>query len=119
MVEQVKWSVAFDSAKTEKEEPMKYFGRIYKIVGMLASLVAKTVADVNPKTIMTLTSDYEMEKRTILYYEDVNRAEIESIIRQRHLRLPASNGKNMGQALFSSGAARGGRAGRGRHRSKR
>ena len=66
---------------------------------------------------MTLTSDYEMEERTILYHEDVTRAEIESITRQRHLRLPASKGKNVGQALFSNGATRGGRAGRGRHRS--
>ena len=95
---------------------MKYFGRIDKIVGVLASLgVAKTVADVNREIIMTLTSDYEMEERTTLYREDVTRSEIESIIRQRHLRLPASKGKNVGQALFSNGAARGGPAGRGRH----
>ena len=39
MAEQVKWSAAFDSAKMEKgEEPMKYFGRIDKIDGVLASL---------------------------------------------------------------------------------
>ena len=116
---QVKWSVAFDSARMEKgEEPMKYFGRIDKIVGVLALLgLAKTVADVNRMIIMTLKSDYEMEERTILYREDVTRAKIESIIRQRHLRLPASKGKNVGQALFPNGAARGGRAGRSRHRS--
>ena len=55
---------------------MKYFGRIVQIVGVLASLgVAKTVADVNRKIIMTLTSDYEMDERTILYREDVTRAE--------------------------------------------
>ena len=82
MAEQVKWSVVLDSAKMEKgEEPMKYFGRIDKIVGVLASLgVAKTVVDANREIIMTLTSDYEMEERTILYREDVTRAEIESII---------------------------------------
>ena len=82
MAEQVKWSVAFDSAKMEKgQEPIKYFGRIDEIVEVLASLgVAKTVADVNRKIIMPLTSDYEMEERTILYREDVTRAEIESII---------------------------------------
>ena len=101
MAEQVKWSVAFDSAKMEKgEEPMKYFGRIDKIVGVLASLgVVKSVADVNRKIIMTLTSDYEIEERTILYREDVTRAEIESIIQQRYLRRPATKGKDMGQAL--------------------
>ena len=86
---------------------------------MLASLgVAKTVADFNHKIIMTLTSDYEIEERTISYREDVTRAEIESTIRQRHLRLPASMGKNVGQDLFSNEATRGGRAGRGRQISK-
>ena len=82
MAEQVKWSVAFDSAKMEKgEEPIKYFGRIDKIVGVFASLgVVKTVADVNRKIIMTPTSDYEMEERTILYREGVTRAEIESCL---------------------------------------
>ena len=85
---------------------------------MLASLgVGKTVADVNHKIIMTLTYDYEMEGRTILHDEDVTRAEIESIIRQRHLHLPVSKGKNVGQVVFSNWATRGGRAGRGRHRS--
>ena len=62
MAEQVKCSVAFDSAKMEKrEEPMKYFGRIDKIVGVLASLgVVQTVAEVNSKIILTLTLDYEI-----------------------------------------------------------
>ena len=60
VAEQVKWSVAFDSAKMEGEEPMKYFGRIDKIVGVHASLgVVKTVADVNRKIVMSPTSDYE------------------------------------------------------------
>ena len=98
---------------------MKYFGRMGKIVGALASLgVVKTVSDVNcKKIIMSLTSDYEIEERTILYLEDVTRGKIESIIRQRHLRLPASKGKNVGQALFWNGVVRGGRPGRRRHRS--
>ena len=67
MAEQVKWSVAFESTKMEKgEEPMKYFGRIDEMFGVLASLgVVKTVADVNRKIIMTLTSDHEIEERTI------------------------------------------------------
>ena len=66
---------------------------------------------------MTLTPDYEMEERTILYLEGVTRAEIESIVRQRYLRLPASKDENVGQTLFSKRAVRGGRAGRGRHTS--
>lgn len=57
------------------EEAMKHFGRIDKIVQVLASLgVVKSVADVNYKIILTLTSDYEMEERTIVYREDVTRA---------------------------------------------
>ena len=64
MAEQVKWSVAFDAAKMEKgEEPMNYFGRVDKIVGVIASLgELKSVGDVNRKIIMTLASDYEMEE---------------------------------------------------------
>ena len=72
-----------------------------KFVGVLASFgVMKSVAAVNRKIIMTLTSDYEMEERTILYLEGVTRAEIESIVRQRYLRLPASKDENVGQTLF-------------------
>ena len=96
---------------------MKYFGRIDEIVGVLASLgVVKTVADDIGKIIMTKISDYEMAERTIMCREDVTRAGIERIIRQWHLRLPASKGKNVGQALFLNGATRGGCAGRRRHK---
>ena len=85
---------------------------------MLASLgVLKSVADVNRKIVMTLTSDYEMQEITILYREGVTKAEIESIVRQRYLRLSTSKGKSVGQALFSNGVARGGLAGSGKHRS--
>ena len=66
---------------------------------------------------MTLTPDYEMEERSIFYREGVTRAEIENIVRHRYLRLPASKGKNVGQALFSNGAARGGFTGKEKHRS--
>ena len=105
-------AVAFDAANIEKgEDPIEYFGRFDKIIGVLPSLgVLKSVADVNRKMIMTLTSDYEMEGRTILYREGVTREEIKNIVRQRYLRPPASKGKNVGQALFSNGAPRGGLA---------
>ena len=52
-----------------------------------------------------------------MYRETVTRAEIESIIQQQYLRLSATKGKDVGQALFLNAAAQGGRAGRGRHRS--
>ena len=43
---------------------MKYFGRIDKIVGVLASLGAvKAEADVNRKIIMSLTSEDEHRTR--------------------------------------------------------
>ena len=49
MAEQVGWSVAFDAAKMGKgEDPMKHFGQIDKIAGVLTSLgVLKPVAEVN------------------------------------------------------------------------
>ena len=110
---QIKWSDSFDAVKMEKgEEPMKFFGRVDKIVGILTSLgVPKSVDDVNRKLVRVLTDDYEIEQRTLLYRDEITRAEIENIVRQRHLRLPVSKGKNVGQALFSNGAARGGRGG--------
>ncbi|CAM9954547.1 unnamed protein product, partial [Laminaria digitata] len=101
------------------EEPMKCFSRVDKIVGILGSLgEEESVGDVNQKLVRVLTHDYEMEQRTLLYRDDVNREDIESIVRQRHLRLPVTKGRNVGQALFSNGAAQGGRGGgRGYNRS--
>ena len=93
------------------EEPIKFFSRVDKIVGTLASLgVPKSEGDVNRKLVREFTADYEIEQRTLLYRDETTQAEIESIVRQRHLRLPVSKGKNVGQALFSN-AARGGRGG--------
>ena len=110
---QVKWSDAFDVVHMEKgEEPMKLFSRVDKIVGTLASLgVPKSEGDVNRRLLRVLTADYEIEQRTLLYRDEITRAEIESIVRQRHLRLPVSKGNTVGQALFSNGVARGSRGG--------
>ncbi|CAN0405489.1 unnamed protein product, partial [Laminaria digitata] len=82
MADQVKWSDAFDAIRMEKgEEPMKFFSRVDKVVGVLASLgVEKSVGGVNRKLVRTLTSDYEMEQSTILYREDIQRKGIESIV---------------------------------------
>ena len=97
---------------------MKFFSRVDKMVGTLASLgVPKSEGDVNRKLVRVLTADYEIEQRTFLYRDEITRAEIESIVRQRHLRLPVSRENNVGQALFSDGAARGNR-GRGRGGSR-
>ena len=48
---QVKWSDVFDAVYMEKgEEPMKFFSRVDKILGILASLgVPKSVVEVNRK----------------------------------------------------------------------
>ena len=48
-------------------------------------------------------SDYEMEQRTLLYRDEISRAEIENIVRQRHLKIPLSTGGNVIQALWTSG----------------
>ena len=119
MAGQVKWSVAYDVAKMRKrEEPIKYFGRADKIVGVLASLgVTKSDVDVNRNITMSRTADSEIEERTILCRESITRSEIDFFIRQRYIRIPASKRKNVGQALFSNGAGRGVLAGRGNHRS--
>ena len=80
---------------------MKFFSRVDEIVGTLASLgVPKSEGDVNRKLVRVLTADYEIEQRTLLYRDEITRAEIESIVRQRHLSLPVPKGKNLGQALF-------------------
>ena len=75
---QVKWSDAFDAVQTEKgEEPMKFFSRADKIVGTLASFgVPKSDEDVNRKLVRVLTADNEIEQRTLLYRNEITRAEI-------------------------------------------
>ena len=107
---QVKWSDAFDAVKIQKgEEPMIVFTRVDKIASTLASLgVPKSEGDENRKLVRVLTDDYEIEQRTLLYRDEITRADVENIVRQRYLRLPLSKGKNVGQALFSGGVARGG-----------
>ncbi|CAN0558800.1 unnamed protein product, partial [Laminaria digitata] len=58
---QVKWSDVFDALQMEKgEEPMIFFSRVDKIVGILGSLgVQKSVGDVNRKLVRVLTHNYE------------------------------------------------------------
>ena len=110
---QVKWWDAFNAFKMERgEEPMKFFSRVDKIVSTLASInVPKSEGDVNRKLVRVSTDKYEIEQRTLLCRDDITRAEIESKVRQKHLKLPMSKGKNVEQALFSSGVARGGHGG--------
>ena len=105
---QVIWSDAFDAVKmTKEEEPMEFFSRGDNIASTLASLgVLESEGDVNRKLVRVLTDDYENEQRTLLYRDEIKRAEIDNIFRQRNLRLPVLKGKNVGQALFSSGVTR-------------
>ena len=97
--------VSFRLRKIRKgEEPMKYFHRIDKIVGVLASLgVVKTVADVNRNIIMSLTSDYKMEERTSLYRENVTRAEITSIIPHGTCSFPRRRARTWARRYFRMG----------------
>ena len=91
---------------------MKFFDRVDKIVSTLALHdVTKSEGDVSRKLVKVLTDEYEIEQRTLLYRDEKMRAKIENIVQQRHLSLPVSKGKNVGQALFSSGVGRGGRGG--------
>ena len=50
----------------------------------------------NRKVIRVLADDYEKEQCTLLYRDDVRREEIESIVRQRHLRLRVTKERNVG-----------------------
>ena len=62
----------------------------------------KSEGDVNRILARELTADYEIEQRTLLHRDEINRAEIENIVRQTHLRLPVSTGEDVGQALWTS-----------------
>ena len=69
----------------------------------------------NVETI--LTDECETEQRALLYRDEKTRAGLDNRVRQRHLRLLVSKEKSVGQALFSSRVARGGRGcGRGGNR---
>lgn len=71
MVDNIHRSYVYHALKMEtSEEPMNYFGHVDKIVGILVSLgEVKSVGDVYRKLLVvtTLSNDYEMEQRTILY----------------------------------------------------
>ena len=90
----------------KKEEPIRFFTRVDKIVDVLGSLgVYLPVEDVNLKIVEVLTDDYEFEQRMILYRDDITRAEIEAIVRQRYTimsRGASSKVRNVGQALVAS-----------------
>ena len=64
--EKSKWKRQFNELVMEKkEEPMKFFARVDKVVGVLGSLGAHMpVEDVNLKIVEVLTDDYEFEQRT-------------------------------------------------------
>ena len=50
--------------------------------------------DVNLKIVEVLTVDYEFEQRTILYKDNITRAEIEAIVRQRYTLMSRSSTKS-------------------------
>ena len=99
---------------------MKFFGRVDKIVGILTSLgVPKSVDDVNGKLVKVLTDDYEIQQRTLLYRDEISRAEIESTVRKRHLRLPVSTGGHVGKALLTGAQSNSGSGGNRNNRKPR
>ena len=59
------------------EEPTKFFSRVDKIAGTLASLgVPKSEGDVNRILARVLTADYEIEQRTLFYRDEISRADM-------------------------------------------
>ena len=59
------------------QEPIRFFARVDKIVGVLRSLgVHLRVKDVNLNIVEVLNAEYEFEKRKILYRDNIIRAEI-------------------------------------------
>ena len=60
----------------------KFFSRVDKIVDIVDLLgVLKYVGEVNRKLIRVLVTDYDMEQITLLYRDEISRAEIENIVR--------------------------------------
>ena len=94
----------------KKEKPMIFFARVDKIVGVLGSLgVHLPVEDVNLKIVEVLTADYEFEQRTILYKDNITRAEIEAIVKQRYAimsRSTSTKNRYVGQALVANKSPR-------------
>ena len=59
----------------------------------------------NLKIVEVLTDDYEFEQRTILYKDDITRAEIEAIVRQRYTIVStgaSTKVRNVGKALVAN-----------------
>ena len=94
----------------KNEGPMKFFAREDKIVGVLGSLgVHLPVKGVNLKIVEVLETNCEFEQRTILYRDNIARAEIEAIVRQRYnimSRSTSKNNGNVGQAVVANKPAR-------------
>ena len=94
--EKSKWKRQFNELVMEKNaEPMRFCPRVDKIVGVLGSLgVHLPVEDVNLKIVEVLIADYEFEQRTMLYKDNITRAEIEAIVRQRYTLMSRSSTKS-------------------------
>ena len=127
-VEKSKWKRQLNDLVMEKKgEPMKILARVDIIVGVLGSLgVHLLTEDVNLQIVDVLTDDYEFKQRTILCRDNITRAEIEAIVRQRHTimsRGASTKVRNVGQTRIENMPGRrnrkqevsgkGGRAGRG------
>ena len=85
---------------------MRFFARVDKIVGVLGYLgVYVLVEDMNLNIIEVLTDDYEFEQRTILYKDDITRAEKNAIVRHPYTimsRCASTKVRNVGKALLAN-----------------
>ena len=95
-----------DQVMEKKEAPMIFFARVDKSVGVFVILgVYLSVEDVNLKIVKVLTADYGLEQRTILYRDNITRAEREAIVRQRYTimsRNTSTKDRIVGQALVAN-----------------
>ena len=80
------WGRASRSMRTKYHICLQFiveFGRVSVNTDALRGEAHLPTEDVNLKIVEVLTDDYEFEQRTILYRDNITRAEIEAIVRQR------------------------------------
>ena len=109
--EKSKWKRQFiELVMEKKDELMRFFARVDMIVGVLGSLgVHLPVEDVTLKIVEAFTADYELERRTIVYKDNITRAKGEAVVRQMYTimsRRKSMKNRNVGQALVAHKPAR-------------
>ena len=80
---------------------IKFFSRVDKVDDIVTSFgEPKSVGDVNRNLVRVLTSDYEVEQRTLFYRDEISPAQVENIVRQRHLETTRVDGWQRGSGAL-------------------